>query len=58
MTLTELFDQSEALVLFADGELRYSQLLFDIRHKVVRNGKPGRHPKVLPKGMIERLKNK
>ena len=57
-TLTELFDQSEALALFTDGERRYSQLLFDICHDVFRSGKPGRPRKVLPKGFVVRLKNK
>lgn len=57
-TLAELFDQSEALALFTDGERRYSQLIFDICHELFRSGKPGRPVKVLPKGVVVRLKNK
>lgn len=57
-TLLELFDQSDALTLFTDGERRYSQLLFDICHEVFHNGKRGRPRKVLPKGFAIRLKNK
>ena len=37
---------------------RYSQLLFNICHEVLRTGKRGRPTKVLPKGMVVRLKNK
>jgi hypothetical protein len=57
-TLAELFDQSEALALFTDGERCYSQLLFDICHDVFRSGKPGRPRKVLPKEFVVQLKNK
>jgi hypothetical protein len=59
MTVAELFERSaESLQLFTDGEKRYSQLLFDICHEVLRTGKRGRPTKVLPKGMVVRLKNK
>ena len=37
---------------------RYSQLLFNICHEVLKTGKRGRPVKVLPKGMVVRLKNK
>ena len=57
-TLTELFDQSESLALFTDGERRYSKLLFDVCNTILRNGKQGRPRRVLPKGMTVRLKNK
>lgn len=57
-TLLELFDQSEAIALFTDGERRYSQLLFDICNEVIRSGNRGRTRKVLPKGFVVRLKNK
>ena len=43
-----LFDQSEAIALFTDGERRYSKLLFGICNEVLRNGKRGKPPKVLP----------
>ena len=36
----------------------YSQLLFNICHEVLRTGKRGRPTKVLPKGLVVRLKNK
>jgi len=57
-TLLELFDQSEAIALFTDGERRYSKLLFGVCNEVLRNGKRGKPPKVLPKGLTVRLKNK
>ena len=57
-TLADLFDQSEALCLFTDGERQYSKLLFDICSQILRDGRQGRPPKVLPKGMTVRLKNK
>lgn len=57
-TLLELFDQSEAIALFTDGERRYSKLLFDICNESLRNGKRGKPPKVLPKELTVRLKNK
>ena len=49
---------TECLQLFTDGEKRYSQLLFDICHEVLKTGKRGRPARVLPKGMVVRLKNK
>ncbi|UXE61237.1 MAG: IS1 family transposase [Woronichinia naegeliana WA131] len=59
MTVAELFERSaESLQLFTDGEKRYSQLLFNICHEVLRTGKRGRPTKVLPKGLVVRLKNK
>ena len=59
MTIAELFERStESLQLFTDGEKRYSQLLFDICHEVWKTGKRGRPSKVLPKGLVIRLKNK
>ncbi|MFM7438633.1 MAG: hypothetical protein ACKO2V_08500, partial [Snowella sp.] len=59
MTIAELFERStESLQLFTDGEKRYSQLLFDICHEVWKTGKRGRPSKLLPKGLVIRLKNK
>jgi len=46
------------VTLVTDGERRYGHLLFDICHEVIRTGKPGRPPKVLPRGVKVRLKNK
>jgi transposase-like protein/IS1 family transposase len=57
-TLVELFDKTEAIKLFTDGERRYSKLLFDICHETLKTGKRGRPRKVLPKGFSVRLKNK
>ena len=57
-TLVELFDKTEAIKLFTDGERRYSKLLFDICHETLKTGKRGRPRKVLPKGLSVRLKNK
>ncbi|MBC6471638.1 MAG: hypothetical protein GDA48_01385, partial [Hormoscilla sp. GM102CHS1] len=55
-TLVEVIEQTENLSLFTDGERRYGNLLFDICHEVIRDGKPGRPPKRLPKGIRVRLK--
>jgi transposase-like protein/IS1 family transposase len=57
-TLVELFDKTEAIKLFTDGERRYSKLLFDICHETLKTGKRGRPRQVLPKGLSVRLKNK
>ncbi len=57
-TLVEVISQTEDLSLFTDGERRYGNLLFDICHEVIRDGKPGRPPKPLPKGIRVRLKHK
>ena len=56
--LVEIIDQTEDLTLLTDGERRYSSLLFDICHELLRNGKRGRPKKVLKKGVNIRLKNK
>ena len=56
--LAELFDKTESIKLFTDGERRYSKLLFDICHETLKTGKRGRPRKVLPKGLCVRLKNK
>lgn len=58
VTLMDVFERSESLAVFTDGERRYSQLLFDICHEIVRDGRKGRPPKVLPKELVIRLKNK
>jgi len=56
--LAEVIEQTGSLTLLTDGELRYGNLLFDTCHEVIRNGKPGRPPKRLTKGVRVRLKNK
>ena len=57
-TLADLFDQSEAMAVFTDGERRYGKLLFDVCNQILRNGRRSKPRKVLPKGMTVRLKNK
>lgn len=56
--LVQVIEQTDSLSLFTDGERRYGNLLFEICHQVIRNGKPGRPLKRLPKGVRVRLKNK
>jgi hypothetical protein len=56
--LAQVIEQTDSLSLFTDGERRYGNLLFEICHEVIRNGKPGRPLKRLPKGVRVRLKNK
>lgn len=56
--LAEVIKQTGSLSLLTDGERRYGNLLFEICHDVIRNGKPGRPKKRLPKGVRIRLKNK
>jgi len=57
-TLAKVIAQTEQLSLFTDGERRYGNLLFSICSEVIRDGKPGRPPKRLRKGIRVRLKNK
>jgi len=56
--LAQVIEQTDSLSLFTDGERRYGNILFEICHEVIRNGKPGRPLKRLPKGVRVRLKNK
>lgn len=56
--LVEVIKQTDSLSLLTDGERCYGNLLFEICHDVIRNGKPGRPKKRLPKGIRVRLKNK
>ena len=56
--LAKVIERTESLSLLTDGERRYGNLLFEICHEVIRNGKPGRPLKRLPKGVRVRLKNK
>ena len=56
--MAKVIEQTESLSLFTDGERRYGNLLFEICHEVIRNGKPGCPLKRLPKGVRVRLKNK
>ena len=57
-TLDKIARQTHALRLFTDGERRYGNLLFEICHELVNNGKRGRPAKTFKKGVHVRLKNK
>ncbi len=57
-TLAKVIEQTDTLSLLTDGERRYGNLLFEICHEVIKNGKAGRPLKRLPKGVRVRLKNK
>ena len=46
--LSKVIEQTKTLNLLTDGERRYGNLLFEICHEVIRNGKPGRPLKRLP----------
>ena len=54
--LAQVIEQTDSLSLLTDGERRYGNLLFEICYEVIRNGKPGRPLKRLPKGVRVRLK--
>ena len=56
--LTEVIEKTGSLSLLTDGERRYGNLLFEICHEVIRNGRPGRPKTRLPKGVRVRIKNK
>lgn len=56
--LAEVLEQTSDLSLLSDGERRYGNVLFSIAHELLRDGKPGRPKKRLPKGVRVRLKNK
>jgi len=57
-TLDKIARQTHDLSIFTDGERRYGNLLFEICHELVKNGKPGRPKKTFKKGVHVRLKNK
>jgi len=57
-TLEKLVNQTQDFSLITDGERRYGNILFEICHKVIRNGKRGRPRKTLKKGVKVRVKNK
>lgn len=57
-SLDQIARQTHDLSLFTDGERRYGNLLFEICHELVKNGKPGRPKKTFRKGVHVRLKNK
>ncbi|CAK0765375.1 transposase [Gammaproteobacteria bacterium] len=53
-----VIERTGDVTLLTDGERRYGNILFEICQEVIRDGKPGRPPKVLIKGVKVRLKNK
>jgi hypothetical protein len=57
-SLDQIARQTHDLSLFTDGERRYGNLLFEICHELVKNGKPGRPKKTFRKGVHVRLKTK
>src|SRR6267378_25030 len=57
-TLAKIARQTHDLRIFTDGERRYGNLLFEICHELVRNGKPGRLKKTFKRGVHVRVKNK
>ena len=56
--LRMIIERTDDVTLVTDGERRYGNILFEICQEVIRDGKPGRPPKVLRKGVKVRLKNK
>src|SRR5260370_34988272 len=56
-TLDKIARQTHDLSILTDGERRYGNLLFEICHALVHNGKPGRPKKTFKKGVHVRLKN-
>src|SRR5215470_1955592 len=57
-SLDSIAKQTHDLRLFTDGERRYGNLLFEICHELVKNGKPGRPKKTFKRGVHVRVKNK
>jgi transposase-like protein len=57
-TLDKIARQTHDLSIFTDGERRYGNLLFEICHELVHNGKRGRPKKTFKRGVHVRLKNK
>jgi transposase-like protein len=57
-SLDSITRHTHDLSLFTDGERRYGNLLFEICHELVKNGKPGRPKKTFKRGVHVRVKNK
>jgi len=57
-SLDKIARQTHDLRIFTDGERRYGNLLFEICHELVNNGKPGRPKKTFKRGVYVRVKNK
>jgi hypothetical protein len=56
--LDKIARQTPHLNIFTDGERRYGNLLFEICHELVNNGKPGRPKKTFKRGVHVRMKHK
>jgi transposase-like protein len=56
--LKNIIDQTHDVTLVTDGERRYGNILFEICHEVIHDGRRGRPPKALRRGVKVRLKNK
>src|SRR3989449_4601087 len=57
-SLDKIARQTHDLRIFTDGERRYGNLLFEICHELVNNGKRGRPKKTCKRGVHVRMKNK
>jgi len=55
-TLDKIARQTSNLHIFTDGERRYGNLLFEICHELVNNGKPGRPKKTCKRGVHVRIR--
>lgn len=57
-TVAAYVEQSDDITFLSDGERRYGNTLFELCAEVLHEGERGRPPRVLPKGVKVRLKNK
>ncbi|MEO5371595.1 MAG: hypothetical protein H7833_16115 [Magnetococcus sp. DMHC-1] len=57
-TVCQFIDQTQDLTYLSDGERRYGNILFSLCAEALQTGTTGRPPKVLPKGVKVRVKNK
>jgi transposase-like protein len=57
-SVCQFIDQTQDLTFLSDGERRYGNTLFSLCAEVLKTGRRGRPPKVLPQGIRVRVKNK
>jgi transposase-like protein len=57
-TVAGYIEQSNDLTFLSDGERRYGNMLFELCSETLQTNKRGRPPKVLPKGVVVKIKNK
>ncbi|MBF0589921.1 MAG: IS1 family transposase [Magnetococcales bacterium] len=57
-SVCQFIEHADEVTFFSDGERRYGNLLFSLCAEVLRTGKRGRPPQVLPFGVKVRVKNK